>query len=258
MANRHGEFIWYELMTKNSEQAKVFYEAVVGWTMGERAPGDMDYRMIAAGADFVGGLFKLTDEMCAQGAHPAWLGYVGVEDVDSTLSKLVQLGGKVLMPAWDIPEVGRIAMVADPQGAPFYIMRGAVEGGTSTSFSPSTLGHCSWNELATSDPEGALKFYGELFGWQSTEAMPMDEGRQYHFLDHNGQRIGAISPFLQEGRSPGWMYYFSVRNIDEAMANTAAGGGRVLTGPHQIPGGDYIFLGSDDEGAAFALVGARK
>lgn len=122
-------------MTRDSDGAKAFYDDVVGWNTGAKAPGDMDYRMIGAGDDFVGGVFTVTDEMCEHGARPVWLGYVGVDDVDSTITKLESLGGKVLMPAKDIPEVGRIAMVADPQGIPFYIMRGAVEGGTSTALS---------------------------------------------------------------------------------------------------------------------------
>lgn len=86
---------------------------------------------------------------CEHGARPVWLGYVRVDNVDNTLVKLQELGGTVLMPAKEIPQVGRLAMVADPQGAPFYIMSGGVESGTSAAFGPMPRGHCSWNELTT-------------------------------------------------------------------------------------------------------------
>lgn len=219
-------------MTRDPFAAKAFYDDVVGWTIGERAPGDMDYRMIAAGDVFVGGVFRLTDEMLEHGAHPVWLGYVGVDDVDATVSKTEGLGGKVLMPAKDIPGVGHIAMIADPQGAPIYVMRGAVEDGMSTAFKPMADGHCSWNDLATTDPAGALSFYGQLFGWTSSEAIPMGDKGDYAFLDHQGQRIGAVTPYMGEGRYPIWIYYFQVADIDAAKARAEARGGKILHGPH--------------------------
>ena len=125
MANPHGSFIWYELMSGDPDASKKFYDDVVGWKIGAKPPGDMDYRMISAPDGDVGGVLRLTDEMRTHGARPVWLGYFGVDDVDKTVAKITAAGGKILMPAWDIPNVGRIAMVTDPQGMPFYVMRGA-------------------------------------------------------------------------------------------------------------------------------------
>jgi hypothetical protein len=81
--------------------------------------------MISAGDGLVGGVLALTDEMCQQGAAPCWLKYLGVDDVDACVASVTTAGGGVLMPAVDIPQVGRMAMLSDPQGAPFYIMCGA-------------------------------------------------------------------------------------------------------------------------------------
>ena len=146
MSNPHGSFIWYELMSKDPDASKKFYDDVVGWNIGPKLAGDMDYRMISASDGHIGGVLRLTDEMVKHGARPIWLAYFGVDDVDATVAKIVAAGGKVLMPAWDIPDVGRIAMVTDPQGIPFYVMRGASDG-TSTAFGRMTMGHVSWNEL---------------------------------------------------------------------------------------------------------------
>lgn len=149
-------------------------------------------------------------------------------------------------------------MVADPLGTPFYIMRGAVEGGTSTAFKPMKPGHCGWNELTTSDQTAALSFYGQLFGWENRESMPMGDAGDYQLLEHHGVQFGALSPLMNKGERPIWTYYFHVADVDAALARTEARGGKVLHGPHEVPGGDHIIIGSDPEGVMFAVVGPRQ
>lgn len=256
MRNRHGEFIWYELMTRDPDRAADFYHRVLGWTIGESMPGEVDYRILKAGEEGVGGMLGLTDEMCEHGARPVWLGYVGVDDVDACIEQLQSLGGSVLMPAQDIPDVGRIAMVADPEGVPFYIMRGASDE-ESRAFDPELHGHCCWNELSTGDQSTALSFYGTLFGWQSREAMPMGEMGEYRFLDLGDSRFGALSPKMSEDQPVGWVHYFHVPDIDACVARTRELGGTLMVEPHEIPGGDSIIIAGDPTGAMFALVGPR-
>jgi predicted enzyme related to lactoylglutathione lyase len=161
------------------------------------------------------------------------------------------------VPAWDIEGIGRIAMVADPQGAPFYVMRGAVDE-ASTAFSPDEPGHCGWNELATSDPAAALDFYTSRFGWERGDAMPMGEQGEYRFIHHDGQMIGAVFPTMagaMPDQPPKWRIYFRVRDVDRAMQAIESGGGTVAMGPHAVPGGDRILIGIDPQGAEFAIVG---
>jgi hypothetical protein len=155
--------------------------------------------------------------------------------------------------------VGRIAMLADPQGAPFYVMRGAVENGTSLAFAfdKPRPGHCAWNELATSDPKAALKFYGGQFGWVKDGEMDMGPAGAYEFLRH-GFMFGAVTPYMGEGGSPLWTYYFRVPDIDVAVDKIATGGGKVWHGPMEIPGGDFVINGVDPQDAYFALVGGRS
>src|SRR5688572_8487024 len=119
-----GSHIWYELMTPDPDGARTFYGAVVpGWAIGDRLPGDQDYRMIGrSDGGFAGGVLGLTKDMLDHGAKPAWLGYIGVDDVDGTVAQVEAKGGMALMPAFDIPQ-GRIAMVADTEGNPFYVMK---------------------------------------------------------------------------------------------------------------------------------------
>ena len=122
MANHHGDFIWYELMTTDADAAHAFYEPVVGWRIEAKPSGSIDYRMITASEGNVAGLLPLTAEMTAGGARPAWVGYILVDDVDKMVESIEHGGGKVHMPAMTMDGIGRMAMVADPQGARFYIM----------------------------------------------------------------------------------------------------------------------------------------
>src|SRR6476646_5155513 len=122
--NPRGDFIWYELMTADPEGSKAFYDAVVGWNIGEGVAEFNGYRMIGRSyGGMAGGVLPLTDEMQQHGAKPMWLGYIYTPDVDAAAQKIEQAGGKTLMPPFDIPTVGRIALVSDPQGAPFYVIR---------------------------------------------------------------------------------------------------------------------------------------
>jgi len=259
--NPSGDFIWYELMTTDPEGAKAFYDAVVGWTVSEGAPEFNGYRMIGrADGGMAGGVLPLTDEMQQHGARPTWLGYLNVEDVDQTVASVERAGGRVQMPATDIPNVGRIAMVADPQGAQFYVMKPIPPAGrekqASDVFSPDQPQRVAWNELSTSDPAAARAFYGEQFGWVSDDFMDMGEMGQYRFLDHHGTRIGALCSVMQ-GQPPKWRYYIRVPSISAAKATAEEKGGTIAMGPHQVPGGDWIVIGVDPQGAEFALVGGE-
>ena len=257
MSKLQGAWIWYELMTSDPAGAKAFYEAIVGWHVTPGTEPPMFYGFVAnADGGMTGGLMPLTSEMTEGGARPAWLGYIGVDDVDATVAAVTGKGGRVYMPATDIPDVGRIAMVTDCCGAPFYIMTPSGTG-ESTAFSPDTLGRCAWNELGAGDQAAAIAFYTELFGWGLPEPMDMGPMGSYQFIDHEGVTLGAIMRNPPQSPMPHWNHYFRVADIAIAAAAVAAHGGQVVNGPHQVPTGDYIVQGVDPQGAFFCLVGAR-
>jgi uncharacterized protein len=256
MPEQTGDFIWYELLTSDAAAAERFYGEVVGWSFHD--PDGSGYVHISASPDQqIGGLVQLTPEMQQGGARPGWLGYVHVADVDAEAAAWERAGGRVQMPAMDIPNVGRIALLADPQGVPLYVMTPAAEleeGGDSAAFSTTEARHVRWNELDTPEDARALAFYGERFGWTKLGAMPMGEMGDYTFIAANGVGIGAV----MRSSNPSWRYYIGVDDIDRAAAAVEGGGGAVLDGPHEIPGGDFSLHGRDPQGAAFGLVGPRK
>lgn len=258
MSNRHGDFIWYELMTNDAEAAQRFYGSVIGWSFAPAGKNDKDYRQFSINNETVGGLLPLTPEMTANGARPCWLGYIGVVDVDLTATRIEKAGGTIHMAPQDIPDVGRFALVADPQGVMFYIMKGAGDE-TSNSFAATEpmVGHCAWNELATTDQAAAVNFYTEQFGWRQEGDMDMGPIGKYLFLYQGAGMIGAVMPKVPEMPMVTWSYYFRVPDIDRAVSAVRNNGGQILQEPTEIPGGDYSMSGMDPQGAAFALVGAR-
>jgi predicted enzyme related to lactoylglutathione lyase len=129
---------------------------------------------------------------------------------------------------------------------------------TSTSFAPRKTGHCHWNELATTDQAAALAFYTGCFGWEQGEAMPMGEMGDYRFITHHGEMLGAVMTRMAGGPPAGWRFYFGVEDIDAAADRVAAAGGTVQHGPAEVPGGTFIVIATDPQGAEFGLVGPRN
>lgn len=259
-----GGFIWYELMTTDPDAAGLFYSAVVsGWKFGEPVPVEVDYRMIGrSDGGNAGGVLKLTDEMLEHGARPVWMGYLHVADVDAAVSAAQADGAQAMMPAWDVPGVGRLAMITDPQGAPIYLMNPippeGQENKTSDVFSVDQPQHVRWNELSTTDPDGAIAFYSRHFGWSQEGDMDMGEMGKYRFIQHSGVGIGAVMPKMPQMPVSLWTYYIGVDDIDRAATAIESGGGSILNGPMEIPGGEYALNAMDPQGASFGLVGPRK
>ena len=258
MPNSHGRFTWYELMTPDPAAAKRFYDAVVGWDIEPEPAGAIDYRMIRrSDGGNAGGVLRLTDEMRSGGARPMWLGYLGVGDVDSAVAAVEADGGQALMPPRDIAEGLRIAMIADSQGAPLYVMRSTSDG-TSDAFSVGEAQHVRWNELWSSEPDKAVDFYRRHFGWEQDGDMDMGEMGKYRFVQHDGVMIGAIMPRMPDVPASMWNFYIGVDDIDRAADAVKSGGGQVVNGPMEIPGGEYAVNAVDPQGAQVGFVGPRK
>jgi predicted enzyme related to lactoylglutathione lyase len=260
-----GMPIWYELMTPDIDAVRDFYRAVIGWEIpASGSPvgtGAMDYRAIQrADGGMAGGALQMSQDMLDHGARPGWLAYFHVEDVPATVARLEALGGKTHMPPRTI-DVGTMAMVSDPQGAPFYVMDPIPPADNpdarSDVWDRAKAGHCRWNELATTDAPAAKAFYTELLGWKSERSMPMGERGDYLFLECEGNEIGAINPWIGENQPPMWLFYLGVDSIARALDAAKANGGSVINGPHEVPGGDHVFVATDPAGAMIAFVGPK-
>jgi len=251
MSDYRGRFLWYELMTTDPAAAGEFYSGVIGWGTQAWGGGEKPYTMWMRGETPIGGLMELPAEAVAEGAPPHWLAYIGTADVDATLARAAELGARVIVPAMDLTEVGRMAILADPQGAVFAIYAPATDVGDEA---PPEAGDFSWHELATSDWEAAWAFYSELFGWEKTDAMDMGEGNMYQMFSRpGGDTLGGIYNRTPEMPVSAWLLYARVPGCADAVGAVTAGGGQVLNGPMEVPGGDEIAQCMDPQGAAFAV-----
>ncbi len=264
MSNGPGNFIWYELMTSDANAAARFYGAVIGWRIADQpdpsAAGGRDYRMIVrSDGGNAGGILQLTADMMGAGATPGWLSYLHVADVAAATRAIEADGGQTHM-RLSLP-VGDIAMVGDPMGTVFYVMRPVPPpdrpDASSDVFDPAIPGRACWNELVSPDAARALGFYAKHFGFASTDSMPMGPMGDYHFIDHNGVRVGAIMQQQKDLPLQGWLTYFRVPALMAAKSAIEAGGGRVLLGPHEVPGGDWIVVATDPQGAVFGVAGQK-
>jgi hypothetical protein len=260
MNDRPTSFIWYELMTSDTEAANAFYSEVVGWDTRAFESSGHDYTILEAQGRGVGGLMAIPPEAREAGARPCWIGYIAVGDVDAVAARIEAAGGTVHKDIMDIPGVGRIAMVSDPQGAPFYLI--APTGEDQPPAPPMTPGHVGWHELHSSDWEAAFGFYSGEFGWAKAEAMDMGPMGTYQLFTAGGDPeakenwIGGMMNANTLGR-PAWLFYFIVGDIDAAATRVGSAGGQVLNGPMEVPGGAWIVQCRDPQGAMFALVGLR-
>lgn len=250
-----GRFVWYEILTDDPGETQGFYPKVAGWRFQkwDDAPeGSPDYYMWHVGDRPAGGVTELPEEAREQGARPHWLGYVEVDDVDGVVERAVALGGQTMVEPMDVPEVGRMAVLADPQGA-FFAVYAPAGDGMELPDAPAP-GDVSWHELATSDHEAAWSFYSELLGWEAGEAMDMGDGWIYQLFNAGGDDIGGM--FTRSDEMPGppaWIYYVHVGDLDGALKTVTAKGGKVLNGPQEVPGGDRVAQCMDPRGAVFAL-----
>ncbi|HYE87594.1 MAG TPA: VOC family protein [Vicinamibacterales bacterium] len=245
-----GSFVWCELMTTDLAGAESFYKNVVGWTAVPFAP-DGSY-IVFNNPSGVGsaGMMTLPDAARQMGTPPHWLMYVGTPSVDDTALRIAQLGGKVLKQPEDIPSAGRFAVVQDPFGAAFGIYSPPAN---RPGKGPAGVGDFSWFELYTPNPDGAWKFYNTLFGWEKTSAMDMGEMGVYQMFGRGGgiPNGGIMKP--PPGAPAAWAPYVMVKDAKAAAGAATANGGKIVNGPMEVPGGDWIAQGFDPQGAMFSV-----
>jgi predicted enzyme related to lactoylglutathione lyase len=253
MVGTHGRFVWYELLTTDTEAAKAFYTKVFGWGTRDASLPGMPYSLFTAGEVLVGGLMPLPEDALKMAARPSWMGYVEVDDVDATADRIRQLGGAIHVPPVNVLDRSRFAIVSDPQGATLSLFKW-LRPGDGKPAEPRERGHVCWHELFAADRDAAWAFYGEIFGWQKAQA-DVDTTDAYRQFSAGGQPIGGMFTKPAMVSFPFWLYYFNVGDINAAAGRVQAANGRILEGPTEVPAGDLIMHCVDPQGALFALVG---
>jgi uncharacterized protein len=255
-----GRFVWYELSTSDPAAAQRFYTAITGWGTQAFEGAGAPYTMWTNGENPIGGVMELPAELSSKGVPPHWLPYIGTDDVDETVAEATQLGAKVLVPAQDIPTMGRFAVLADPQGASFAIYKSAQDT-PEPDFAPQR-GDASWHELTTTDHVAAFEFYNKLFGWEKQSEMDIGGGEMYLMYGRttDSPMLGGMWTWnkREHAMPPNWMIYFKVDDADQTAERIKQLGGQILNGPMDVPGGDRVAQATDPQGATFGIHSSAK
>jgi predicted enzyme related to lactoylglutathione lyase len=251
-----GRFTWHELLTSDPEAAKRFYTAVTGWGTQDWPGSNPPYTMWVAGESPIGGVMQLPDEVVKQGGPSHWLTYIETQEVDESFAQAATLGARTFVPPTDIPDVGRFAVMADPQGALFALFTPL---GDQRMVEP-TMGEFSWHELMTTSSNDGFAFYEALFGWKKTSAMDMGPQGIYQMFGLSSDvPVGGVYTIPEGmGASPNWLPYIHVENADAAAERVTQLGGTIKNGPMEVPGGDRIAICADLQGCVFAVHSRAK
>ena len=252
-AHAPGSFCWVELNTSDPVAAKKFYSGVFGWATEDMPAGpDMVYTMAKLRGLEVGAICGLQPEQKANGVPPHWMTYVSVASADESASKAQKLGATILAPAFDVMDVGRMAIIKDPQGAVFCLWQAKAHIGARL---VGETGAFCWDELWTTDRKKAAEFYKGLFGWGGKEG-DMGEMGVYVEWQNGGQSIGGMMETSPEMGPipPHWLPYFMVDDCDATAGKAQASGGKLIVPPQDIPNVGRFSVISDPQGAGFAII----
>ena len=248
-----GRFVWYELMTIDPEPASIFYQSVVGWTASQMG----DYTILSDAHGPAAGLMAWAEAAKDIGVAARWIGYIAVDDVDAMAARVVEAAGTLHKAAEDIPDVGRFAVVADPQGGAFVLFTPLPRETPPADPPPGTPGRIGWHELHAAHWQDAFEFYETLFGWTKGEAIDMGPMGTYQLFSIGGIPAGGMMNRLPGTPRPFWTYYITVESIEAAAERVRAGGGTVTMGPQQVPGGSWVLNATDPQGGMFALTAGK-
>jgi hypothetical protein len=244
-----GTFSWVDLATADATAAKSFYGGLFGWEMRDGdSGGGAVYTTCHLDGNAVCGLFEMPDDMRATGVPPNWTSYVTVAGADAAAARAKELGGETVQDAFDVPDVGRMAVLKDPQGAVFAVWQPRSRIGAER---VNDVGCLCMNELATTEMEAARSFYEGLFGW-TTEMVDTGPDDPPMGLAHNDGTLNASFGAVEDGAPPHWRPYFTVESVEATLQRVRELGGSELHGPLEIFDGT-IALVLDPQGALFAL-----
>ncbi len=242
-----GKFVWRDLVTENPDAVKPFYAALFGWQFEEGRALGAPYTLVKSGGQYIAGISK-TRRAKPEQAVSQWLSFMSVADVDRAVEQTRTAGGSLVAGPQDLPNIGRGAVVLDPDGAPLGLLRSRI--GDPADTAEPAMNRFLWTEHLSRNPQASADFYASLAGF---EVRKMDfGGRSYWVLVHGRERAALLrNPTGVD--QPIWLA--SVRVADPAASAERAAqlGGRVLQAPRADLRNGTLALIADPSGAVLAL-----
>lgn len=243
---RTGQFVWREIMTTDAAASQRFYGELFGWKHSTTPmPDGMEYTMFSVGETPVAGCMKLPVE----GVPAHWLMSVSVDDIDGTAAAATQAGGSLHVPPMAAGDMGRFAVIGDPQGAVFGIWRGNAGDGARAADARPGLGEFCWEQLNTTDPKASGDFYRRVLGWSEA---PFGGGGGMDVFKHGEAQVASRMQ-NPPGVPPHWLTYVVVDALSSANARVAQQGGKVMMEKIEIPTIGSISVVQDNVGAVLGL-----
>lgn len=245
---KFNEFNWINVVTPELEHSASFFQSVLGWTYADGVPGG---RLILVDGQPAGALM---DQAHFPSGSAAEIGVmIKVQSADAAVDRINASGGSA-KPAFDVMQNGRMAMCTDPNGAVFAVWQPlSKDGAQCDSHAP---GAPTWFELLTSDPERAVAFYTQAFGWKAVTDQPAP-GMTYTIFQNDGVGIAGAMRFLpdQLGKiPPHWGTYFTVKDTDETVRRAQELGAELCVPPHDIPKVGRFALMKSPQGVPFHVM----
>ena len=197
------------------------------------------------------GMMPLSDEARKANVPPHWITYVSVPDVDATVAQALSLGATTHLAPMNVPTVGRVAVLSDPQGATIGVFQPETPREISDDL---VMGDFSWHEMVADDWKAVWEFYRALFGWEYDSQMDMGAmGTYWMFRRAGGSRaLGGMYNRPPEVPAAHWLPYVHLPSADLVAKLATEHGGKVMHGPMEVPGGDRIAIMMDPQGAPIA------
>jgi hypothetical protein len=240
----HGHFCWPELATRDLAQAKAFYGGLFDWEANDIPSAEGTYTVFQHRGLPVAAAYQMGPH---QTTAPRWNSYVQVASADEAHAQALALGATSLAAPFDIPDVGRMGHIQDPQGAPLALWQAGQHAGALVFGEPGSL---CWTELATPDPARAEAFYTALFGWRAEHRS--DVGMDYTEFWQGEVPVGGM--YERPDHAAHWVPYFAAGDPDALATRAQAEGGTVGLDPQDIPSVGRFALLHDAGGAAFAVI----
>jgi uncharacterized protein len=242
-----GKFVWRDLHTDDPAAVKSFYAGLFGWEFVQGTAMGRPYAIVTSGGQPIAGIVK-AERKLPQQPNSQWLSYLSVPDVDRAAERTRTAGGSVLLAPFDLPKIGRGAIVIDPQGAPLGLLRASF--GDPADTPEPVVNHFLWTEELARDPVAAAKFYADLVGF---EVLNQDQGgKTFRVLKLGRERAGIMRmPFA--AMEPTWLVSVRVADPSASALRAQRLGGRVLLAPRADVRNGSVALIADPTGAVLAL-----
>jgi uncharacterized protein len=243
-----GTPCWADLSADDVGRARAFYAGLLGWAVPPGPPAAGGYAMAELGGRAVAGLSPRTGP---PDAPAAWTTYLATADADATAARITAAGGELIVEPFDVADLGRMAIAADPAGAAFGLWQGGAFGGAQRANEPGAM---IWNEHLSRDPDGSQAFYQAVFGYSFGDVP--GGGARYATLHLDGRSVGGIGELTADhpaGATAHWAVYFAVADADAAISSVVRLGGRVIAPARDTPYGRLAMV-TDDQGGAFSVL----